>query len=720
MKSQFMRSVLLLLLALAFLNSTNPKERKGSSELRAAIDSSLVQLDLGNYTQAELWLEKSRALIGKNPSQADYFNLRYSEGLLLLNKKQLDAAETILTECLEMARESGNSSHLVVANAAMGQLMAEQSLLGASIMYNNEAMSYLSSSDSVKYYALAVNIAISYMLSHETEKSLKYAVAAKNYYERKEMYLELALSLNNIGELYRGQFEDFDMALEHYRKAMVINKSHGFKSGLASNYLNLALTFDATDQVDSALKYVNLSLSIREEMGDVGGMAIVYNTLGVISLHKGDILGARKAYSETIRISKEYQIYPGLYYGNWGLGELYAETGSYYVAKTYFKKALDIAKNLNSKPMVAESYKSLYELEMADQNYKIALEHYLAYSAYSDSIRLIENENEFADLKTRYETDLANKENMLLKANQLSQASELESQRIMTIGLWVVLGFVFIISLILFLGFRKRSKSLKKEAILRKELQSQYHTVQQQKEELKRLNDLKNSIFSVLGHDLRAPLASISALVGLLNSGDLEPEEFTDLTRNLDQETKAGLTSLQNILIWSQVKTGNGRPQIEQLSVSSVVNECLDNTQRNIENKQLTVSTNWEFARTLPADKNQFTSIAFNLISNAVKFSPKGGEINIRTHKDSAGVYFTVSNAGEAISDELIAKISGSHKIISKRGTQGEKGTGIGLRIVSDFVELHNGHLKFRAIETGGTEVEVFFPFKKSEIKASA
>jgi len=716
-----MRSIILLFLTFIFINEGYTQETDRSPEVKAAIDSVAKYLDIGDFTEAEQWLEEARARLGTNPDGRDYFNLRYNEGILLLKKWQLESAEPILMECLELARHSADSSQLVMANAVMSQLKAEQSLHGASIVYGNEALSYLQSSDdSLHYYALTSNISISYMHDHDIEKSLQYAIAAKDFYKREGRYLELGLTLNNIGELYREQLKDDKMAERHYRQAIAMNKSHGFKSGLASNYLNLGLTFDSFQQRDSALYYFKLSEKIRLEIGDVGGHAMVHNALGQLNLRNGDIEAAKDAFLETIRISNEHKIYPGLFYGNSGLGKAYFKSGAYNGAKKYFGKALDTAEDLDSKVMIADSHKSLYELEREIGDFKAALNHFEAYSSYSDSIRMKESENEFAELKTLYETDLAHTENKLLKANQASQNAEIKRQQIASFGLWSLLGLVLVITLILYIGYTRRSKSLKKEAALRQELQTHYNTVQRQKEELNELNDLKDKIFSVLGHDLKAPLTSISSLINLMNSGDIEPDEFATLTQHLDKETKAGLISLQDILVWSQAKAGNGKIDIEKLSVSSVVNECLKNSQRQIENKELQVSTNWDHAQSIQADKNQFKSIAFNLISNAIKFSPKGGKIIVRTFKDSIGGYFTVRNEGEGISEELISKINNSHKVISKRGTQGEKGTGVGLRIVSDFAELHGGYLKFRAVETGGTEVEVFFPSQKSSLKVSA
>lgn len=715
-----MRISLLLFLSYFFINGVQSDTSDRSPELRAAIDSLAKHADLSNFMTAEAWLDTARQLIGSEPHQDDYFQLRYNEGFLLLKKRQLDAAEPILLECLAMARQSGDQEQLVVANGVMCHLKAQQALYASSVAYGNEALAVLTSNDSVVYYGLISNISIAYSLMRETEKSLQYALAAKGYYEREILKMQLALCLNNLGELYREHFQDNEMAKKHYRQAMEINKSEGYLGGLSNNYHNIALTFAANDQLDSALHYAVLAKDLRLNIGDIGGLAVVYNALGQISLKNGDIEAAKKAFSETLRLSTEHQIPPGLYYGNIGLGDLHFKNGANSLARNYFERALATAKELDIKPMIVSCYKYLYDLERQDGDFKTALMHFEAYNAYSDSVSMMQNEDEVAGLKTQYEIDLANSENMLLKANHSSQTAKLESQRLMFVGLWILLGLVLIITLILYIGFDRRSKSLKKEATLRQELETQYHTVQLQKEELKELNDLKNNIFSVLGHDLKTPLINISSLVSLMKSGDLEQKEFVDLTHHLDQETKAGLVSLKNILIWSQAKTGHGKLVIEELPISTIVDECLANNNRHIEMKNLQVTTQWDEAKTIPADQNQFKSIVFNLLSNAIKFSPEGATINVRTLKDEKGTYFMVRNEGQRISDELIDKLNSREVVDSQRGTKGEKGTGIGLRIVNDFVVIHGGHLKFKHVEAGGTEVEVFFPEVKSRLKVSA
>ena len=690
-----------------------------SPELNSTLDSVMKKINAGDYTSAEQWLSAARVQLDYEPNEKDYFRFRYKEGLLYLSRWQLDKANPILLECLELARKSGDSSHLMMANAVMAELKSGQALYGASIVYGQTALSYFNGTDSLPYYALLMNLSIA-LQKKDTQKSLQSAVAGKNFYEREKRYLELGMTLNNIGEIYREQFKEYDMAEKHYRNSMAINQKHGFNAGLAANYLNMALTYKENNQIDSSLKYIDLALTLRSSMGDVGGMAIVYNTLGRINLSSGDADAAKKAFFQTIKISKEHAIYPGLYHGNRGLGETYFQMGAHTLAKKYLTISLQVAKHLKAETLIADSYISLYEIEKEDGNFKGALNYFETYSAYADSLRMKENENELAELKTRYETDLANRENMILKADQLSQSAEIKQHRLTAIGLWVGLGLVLFISSVLFFGYIRRSKMLKKEATLHQKLQNQHQTLQLQKEELKELNNLKNSIFSVLGHDLRAPLTSISSLVSLMNSGDLEMEEFANLTRHLDEETKAGLISLQNILEWSQGKAENGKLQIEDLSVSLIVDECLKSSKRQIENKELRVSTQWDYARIIQADKNQFKSIVLNLLSNAIKFSPQGEKIVLQTHKNSEGISFSVRNAGESVSEELIESINSGTNISSIRGTLGEKGTGIGLRIVSDFAKLHGGYLKLQPGETGGNEAIVFFPFRSSELRVSA
>lgn len=715
-----MRLKILVIFTLSLPLLVFAQSEKKSPEVNVAIDSVAKFMDIGNFSAAEKWLKMAEAAMPEEPFQKDYFRYKYNEGMLYLKRWEFETAEPVLMECLRIARAASDSTQLTMAYAVLSQLKAEQSLYGASIVYGKEALGYLNSNDSSVYYGLTSNLSISHMHERNTETSLKYALSAKRYYERVHMFQEIALVENNIGELYREQFRDNDMAEKHYRRAVKINKSQGFKGGLASNYLNLALAFNNKNQEDSSLHYIKLARKLRLEMGDVGGLAIVFNALGTIQLQQGNTERAKKAFSETVAISKENNIFPGLYYGNIGLGDAYFTDGINNLAKEYYEKALETAIDLDSKTFIADIHNKLYEVERDNQNFETALHHFELFSTYSDSIRMKTKENEFAELKTKYETDLATAENQLLKATQASQKAELSRQKLTTFGLWMLLGFVLAITVILYIGYNRRSESLRKEAVLRKELEAQYKTVQTQKEELRKLDELKNKIFAVLGHDLRGPLTSISSLVSLINSKDLKPEEFTEVTQHLDNETKAGLTSLQNILEWSQIKAGMEKTQIEELAVAPIINEFLRSYHRQIAEKKLNISTNWDDATTIYADKNQFKSIAINLISNAIKFSPKGGEIVVRTRKDTKGVHFMVCDSGDGISKELIARLNSNEKIMSHRGTNGEKGTGIGLRIAKDFAELHGGSLVFEHTKNGGTKVDVFFPNRAQVFKVSA
>ncbi|HKL04172.1 MAG TPA: hypothetical protein VJ911_10870, partial [Cryomorphaceae bacterium] len=125
-----------------------------SPALQAAIDSMSKYMDAGNFEEAEKWLNEARVRLGAEPHQKDYFSLRYNEGNFYLKKWQLEAAEPVLLECLQLARKSADSTQLVMANAMMSQLKAEQSLYGASIVYGNEALDYSNSADSLQYYGL--------------------------------------------------------------------------------------------------------------------------------------------------------------------------------------------------------------------------------------------------------------------------------------------------------------------------------------------------------------------------------------------------------------------------------------------------------------------------------------------------------------------------------------------------------------------------------------
>jgi len=320
--------------------------------------------------------------------------------------------------------------------------------------------------------------------------------------------------------------------------------------------------------------------------------------------------------------------------------------------------------------------------------------------------------------KAEYEAGLAKAENQKLLLQQEANAVAAENDRLIKIGLIAGMIFLIVLSLLIFIAYKMKANALTKLSVLNGELNASHNQVIEQREELQRLNRLKTNIVSVLGHDLRGPLSNVSGLVSLLRDKTINEDEFEEIIRSLDEKTNTGLKSLDMILEWSRLKAGDSDPRIELIKPQQQIDEIISLNRESIADKTLRIVKDFDTDVCIPADLNQFLSIANNLISNAIKFSQNGGLVEIAVNDEKDQVTFSVKDSGMGFSEEVLQSLDKGKRLNSSTGSKGEKGTGIGLRIVSDFVDAHAGELDVRNHDKGGGVVSVSFPKKRQFAKA--
>jgi two-component system, sensor histidine kinase len=228
------------------------------------------------------------------------------------------------------------------------------------------------------------------------------------------------------------------------------------------------------------------------------------------------------------------------------------------------------------------------------------------------------------------------------------------------------------------------------------EIQANNKLLQKQKEELEQLNQLKSKLFSVLAHDMRSPLGTLQSLLSIADKDLLPPDDFQRMLKNI--QTRLGHTTemLEKLLTWanSQLKGAKVKPSI--MHVSSWLKSIsrlyiLTALQKEID---LTVSVAEDL--TFYADEDMITLALGNLVNNAIKFTPEGGKINIVAYTAPQGVGIKVVDNGIGISEQRQEKING-YGIDSTPGTDGERGTGLGLIICRDFVNQNGGYFGIKS-----------------------
>jgi len=215
-------------------------------------------------------------------------------------------------------------------------------------------------------------------------------------------------------------------------------------------------------------------------------------------------------------------------------------------------------------------------------------------------------------------------------------------------------------------------------------------------EELLKVNAEKDKFFSVIAHDLRGPLSGLKGLTEAMaeNSLDISPEEFHNLAVAMKNSAENIFRLLENLLEWSRMQRGLTTFVPESILLSSVIYENMNYFIEEATKKEITVSFEIPVDLFVLADKNMLESILRNLTSNAVKFTPRGGKIAVSARVDSDKlVQISIKDSGIGIKKEMIANLFRLDAESSRKGTEGEYSTGLGLIICKDFIERHGGKL---------------------------
>ncbi len=216
--------------------------------------------------------------------------------------------------------------------------------------------------------------------------------------------------------------------------------------------------------------------------------------------------------------------------------------------------------------------------------------------------------------------------------------------------------------------------------------------VEKRTEELSRANLVKDKMFSIISHDLRSPLHSLKGLLELTGSG-ISPEELQNLLPLVKQNLNNSLQLMDNLLSWAstQMKGLNAVP--EKFNLFPLVEENMNLYRSIAKNKNIKLINHIDFKTEVTADPNMAKLIIRNLISNAIKYTPDGGAVEIAMDVNSKETIVSVLDSGVGMDQDFMQHLFEIDSNRTKPGTRNEKGTGIGLLLCKEFVEKNGGKL---------------------------
>ncbi len=226
--------------------------------------------------------------------------------------------------------------------------------------------------------------------------------------------------------------------------------------------------------------------------------------------------------------------------------------------------------------------------------------------------------------------------------------------------------------------------------------------------ELKEANHSKDKFLSILAHDLKSPFTGLIGLSEMMYnySNDLTAEEMREFTSGIYEAAKVIYTLIDNLLIWTRLQSGKMEQSPNRLELKKLVQEVLFLSETNALKKNITLFNEVEPDTYIIADQNMIDLVLRNLISNSIKFTQYGGEVKIRCERTGEFYSISITDNGVGIPPQNLTKLFKLDSMLTTTGTNNEQGSGMGLLLVKDFVEIQGGTISINSEEGNGTTVE--------------
>ena len=238
----------------------------------------------------------------------------------------------------------------------------------------------------------------------------------------------------------------------------------------------------------------------------------------------------------------------------------------------------------------------------------------------------------------------------------------------------------------------------------------QKNELQQKTNQLEILNHTKEKLFSVIAHDMRTPIAGLKSSLDLYHSQVITKEEFDELSEQLTVQVDNLYRSLDNLLHWSHSQLNGIHANPENILLKPVILQPIALLLQNAKHKQLHIEQKIPDNLNVYADPNHLRLVLRNLLSNAIKFSHTNGTIEIEARNNNGTVKISVRDFGVGMSEVSIKELFKTETILTKRGTQNEIGTGLGLALSKEFIEKNNGTISIASEEGKGSCFTVLLP----------
>ena len=526
--------------------------------------------------------------------------------------------------------------------------------------------------------------------------AMQYFILASQEYRELGMLLDFAGTLDNIGFVQR-RLENYESAKNYFLRSDSLYYRLNHQPGRANVQYNIAVIYKNTGDLDKAHFHNQIALEIYERLGDLKRMGYAQYTMGSIFSKKENYNEALKHYKKAINYSEKAGDSINMAYTFSAIGNDYLKLKMNEKARESYLKTVDMAYAKGHELMALEAYQSLSKIYISERNYAKAYESINRYSVLKDSLYTKEKRELASEIEAKYQNDQKEKEIALLSTEKNLQSLQLE-KRVNERNAIIALAFI----MLLMAGL----------------LYNQFRIKQNANKKLQEVDRLKSNFFANISHEFRTPLTLIKGPIEQLEHNPKEKlsrENIKMIRRNTDRV----LTLVNQLLDLSKIDGGSLKLEAQEGEIFQFLRAVTSSFSSHAAHRNVAYRVQIPQSEFLTVfDRDKVEKVMNNLLSNAFKFSESGTLVSVDISCDGRGVQMQVADTGKGVPKEKLPFIFDRFYQVDSSATKEKEGSGIGLSLTKDLVQLMNGTIKVSSEIEKGTVFTVHLPL--IEIRTSA
>ncbi|NRB47978.1 MAG: tetratricopeptide repeat protein [Saprospiraceae bacterium] len=525
--------------------------------------------------------------------------------------------------------------------------------------------------------------------------AVKSGVAALEIFEKLGMDRERCISNIYMGIVNRYQ-RQLERSLSYYQEAAKIAEINGYDTLMASIWGNMGNVYHDLNQLDEALHHHQRSLDLNQKLEDHQGVGNSLHNIGLVYREKKLYEKALEYQQKSLELDLELGNQTNIGISYLDFTGIYLEMKDFENALINADKALAIAEEINSGRIKSRVLGYLPMIYAARGDMEQAIELNAEYRDLMDSLQAASLSAQIAEAETKYKTE--QKERRLD-----AQEDSLSKQRQFIAGLLLVFALVAILTYLLFNRYKLKQSNRQLK------LEHQQMQLQQETAQIKQMNEMKSRFFANISHEFRTPLNLILAPLRQ-HPASIPAKEIAMMRRNADRL----LRLVNQLLDLSKVEVGMLQVQQQSIEISSFLQKLAQSFVPLANSKGIAYQINIpERDYIIELDPDKLEKIVYNLLSNAFKFTPEGGQVAIHlliTQRKT--LQLSVSDTGIGIAEDIRDKIFDRFYQVDSSHTRAYEGTGIGLALTKELVELFDGEIEVDSQEGQGSVFSISIPIE--------